>query len=120
MIKLWIGDAVKISFSLSLCICAYIAVSNWNSIFANFSNGVGKLRIQILYAIIMGIVNIPLCFILVKIFKMGTFAMPLSNFICLIFGGVISYVQYVKIVGGKATGRRSLALRSRVEIDLKP
>lgn len=104
MIKLWIGDAVQISFSLSLSICAYIAVSNWNAIFANFSNGVGKLRIQIMYAIIMGIVNIPLCFILVKIFNFGTFAMPLSNFICLVFGGVISYVQYIKIVGGTATG----------------
>lgn len=104
MIKLWIGDAVQISFSLSLSICAYIAVSNWNAIFANFSNGVGKLRIQIMYAIIMGIVNIPLCFILVKIFNFGTFAMPLSNFICLVFGGVISYVQYGKIVGGTATG----------------
>lgn len=104
MIKLWIGDAVQISFSLSLSICAYIIASNWNAIFANFSNGVGKLRIQIIYAMIIGIVNIPLCFILVKIFKMGTFAMPLSNFICLIFGGVISYVQYSKIVGGTATG----------------
>ena len=104
MIKLWIGDAVTISFSLSLSICAYIAVSNWNAIFANFSNGVGKLRIQIMYAFIMGVVNIPLCFILVKIFNFGTFAMPLSNFICLVFGGVVNYIQYVKIVEGKAMG----------------
>jgi O-antigen/teichoic acid export membrane protein len=104
IIKLWIGDAVKISFSLSLSICAYIAVSNWNAIFANFSNGVGKLRLQIFYAIIMGIVNIPLCFVLVKKFNFGTYAMPLSNFICLIIGAVISYIQYVKIINRKATG----------------
>lgn len=104
IIKLWIGDAVKISFSLSLSICAYIAVSNWNAIFANFSNGVGKLRVQISYAIIMGIVNIPLCFVLVKKFNFGTYAMPLSNFICLIIGAVISYIQYVKIINGRSTG----------------
>lgn len=104
IIKLWIGDVVKISFSLSVSICAYIAVSNWNAIFANFSNGVGKLRVQIFYAIIIGIVNVPLCFVLVKIFNFGTYAMPLSNFICLIFGALISYIQYVKIVNRKATG----------------
>jgi O-antigen/teichoic acid export membrane protein len=104
LIKLWVGDAVEISFSLSLSICAYITVSNWNAIFASFSNGVGKLRVQIYYAMIMGILNIPLCFVLVKIFHFGTFAMPLSNFFCLSLGAVISYIQYVKIVNGRATG----------------
>lgn len=103
-INLWIGSEFKISFSLSLSICAYIGVSNWNAIFANFSNGVGKLRVQISYAIIMGIVNIPLCFFLVKILNFGTFAMPLSNFICLIFGSILSYIQYVKIINRKAEG----------------
>ncbi|GIZ07426.1 lipopolysaccharide biosynthesis protein [Flavobacterium sp. UMI-01] len=104
VIKLWIGDNVKVSFSLSLSICAYIAVSNWNSIFASFSNGVGKLRVQIFYAIIMGIINIPLCFVFVKFLDFGTFAMPLSNFFCLIIGAVISYIQYYKIVNNTATG----------------
>lgn len=104
VIKLWVGDAVKIPISLSLSICAYIAVTNWNAIFANFLNGVGKIRVQIFYAIIMGVVNIPLCFILVKIFHFGTFAMPLSNFICLIFGAIVSFIQYNKIINEKATG----------------
>ena len=104
IIKLWIGDVVEIPISLSLSICAYIAVTNWNAIFANFLNGVGKLRVQIFYAIIMGILNIPLCFLLVKIFHFGTFAMPLSNFICLSFGAIISYIQYNKIINNKAQG----------------
>jgi O-antigen/teichoic acid export membrane protein len=104
IIKLWVGDTINISFSLSLSICAYIAVSNWIALFTNFSNGVGKLRLQIFYSIIMGIVNIPLCFALVKKFNFGSYAMPLSNFICLIIGAVISYIQYVKIINGKATG----------------
>lgn len=104
LIKLWVGDVVEIPTSLSLSICAYIAVTNWNAIFANFLNGVGKIRVQIFYAIIMGIVNIPLCFLLVKIFNMGTYAMPLSNFICLILGAIISYIQYNKIINEKAIG----------------
>lgn len=104
VIKLWVGDAVKIPISLSLSICAYIALTNWNAIFANFLNGVSKIRVQILYAIVMGIINIPLCFVLVKIFGFGTFAMPLSNFFCLVLGAIISYVQYYKIINKTATG----------------
>lgn len=103
-IHLWVGDAVIIPLSLSLSICAYIAVTNWNAIFANFLNGVGKLKVQIIYAIIMGILNIPICFIFVKIFKFGTFAMPLSNFVCLSLGAIISYIQYVKIINDDARG----------------
>lgn len=104
VIELWVGDTVNIPFSLSLSICAYISVTNWNAIFANFLNGVGKIRLQIVYAILMGIVNIPICFLLVKIFKFGTFAMPLSNFICLLLGALINYIQYNKIVNRQAKG----------------
>lgn len=104
IIKLWLSDAVVIPIPLSLSICAYVAVTNWNAIFANFLNGVGKIRVQILYAILMGILNIPLCLILVKIFKLGTFAIPLSNFICLLIGSMISFIQYRKVVSEKAFG----------------
>jgi Na+-driven multidrug efflux pump len=104
VIKLWVGDAVVVPLSLSLSICAYVAVTNWNAIFANFLNGVGKIRVQIFYAIIMGVVNIPLCFVFVKVFGFGTFAMPLSNFICLFFGAIISYIQYNKIIKEQARG----------------
>lgn len=104
VIQLWVGDTVKIPISLSLSICAYTAVTNWNAIFANFLNGVGKIRVQIYYAVIMGVVNIPLCFVFVKRFNLGTYAMPLSNFICLLIGAVISYIQYTKIINDKAKG----------------
>lgn len=104
VIKLWVGDVIEIPVALSLSICAYIAVTNWNAIFANFLNGVGKIRVQIFYAIFMGLLNIPLCFILVKIFHLGTYAMPLSNFICLLLGAIISYIQYNMIINERAKG----------------
>ena len=104
VIKLWVGNSVIVSLPLSLSICLYIVVFNWNAIFANFLNGVGKIRIQIIYAIIMGIVNIPLSFFLVKYLNWGIYAMPASNFFCLLLGAVISYIQYKKIISGTAIG----------------
>lgn len=103
-IKLWVGDAVSVSLPLSIAICSYIIVFNWNAIFANFLNGVGKIRIQIIYAIIMGVFNIPLSIFLVKYLKWGIYAMPVSNFICLLLGAIISYIQYNKIINGRASG----------------
>ncbi|CAD0008527.1 lipopolysaccharide biosynthesis protein [Flavobacterium salmonis] len=104
IINLWVGDSVSVSLSLSISICFYIIVFNWNAIFANFLNGVGKIRIQIIYAIIMGFLNIPISIFLVKYLKWGIYAMPASNFICLLLGAVISYIQYKKIINGTASG----------------
>lgn len=104
LIKLWVGNSIAVSLPLSISICFYIIVFNWNSIFANFLNGVGKIRIQIIYAIIMGIVNIPISIFLVNYLKWGIYAMPASNFFCLLLGAIISYIQYKKIISGQAKG----------------
>lgn len=103
-IKLWVGNSVAVSLPLSMCICLYVIILNWNAIFSNFLNGVGKIRLQIFLAIIAGTINIPLCFLLVKYFKMGLYAMPLSNFISLSLGAFFGYLQYFKIINNKATG----------------
>ncbi|UUW09503.1 polysaccharide biosynthesis protein [Flavobacterium plurextorum] len=104
IIKLWVGNAVIVSLPLSLSICLYIVVFNWNSIFASFLNGVGKIRIQIICAIVMGIVNIPLSIFFVRVLKFGIFAMPASNFICLSIGAIICFIQYKKIIKNVAKG----------------
>jgi O-antigen/teichoic acid export membrane protein len=104
LIKLWVGTSVLVSFPLSISISLYIIILNWNAIFANFLNGIGKIRMQILLAIIAGIVNIPLCFLLVKYFKMGLYAMPISNVLSLSLGAFFGYYQYLKIIRNRATG----------------
>lgn len=103
-IKLWVGNSVTVSLPLSICICLYVIILNWNAIFANFLNGVGKIRLQIFLAVIAGAINIPLCFLFVKYFKMGLYAMPLSNFLSLGFGALFGYLQYSKIISNKANG----------------
>lgn len=104
LIRFWVGNSVVVSLKLSISICFYIIVLNWNAIFANFLNGVGKIRIQIIYAIIMGIINIPLSIFLVRYLNWGIYAMPASNFFCLLLGAIISYIQYKKIISGQAKG----------------
>ncbi|MEO8254776.1 MAG: oligosaccharide flippase family protein, partial [Flavobacterium sp.] len=98
LIKLWVGNIVTVSLPLSIAICCYVIAFNWTAIFSNFLNGVGKIRLQIYFAIVAGILNIPLCFFLVKILNWGTYAMPAANFISMIFGAILSFIQYQKII----------------------
>lgn len=104
IMKIWIGDIIEFPVNLSLSICAYVAILNWNSILGNFLNGVGKVKIQILVAVFMGAINFPLVFLFVCQFKMGTYSIPLSNFISLTSGAIICFIQYKKIVNKKAVG----------------
>jgi O-antigen/teichoic acid export membrane protein len=104
IIELWIGNKVKIPLNLSLSICFYVAISNWNSILASFLNGVGKIRIQIFIAMIVGVFNIPLSLTFVKVFNWSTFAMPAANSVCLALGSLVCYIQYKKIINNDAKG----------------
>ena len=104
VVKIWIGDIVEIPLMLSISICAYIAVTNWNAIFANFLNGVGKIRLQIYISVGIGLLNIPLSLFLVKTLDWGFYAMPIANTICLSFGAVVCFIQYRKIINNKAKG----------------
>ncbi|OCB70558.1 lipopolysaccharide biosynthesis protein [Flavobacterium piscis] len=104
IIKLWVGDKVRVSLNLSIAICGYVAISNWNGILASFLNGVGKIRLQIYSAIIVGIINIPLSFFLVKVLNWSIYAMPAANFISLSFGSIVCFIQYRKIIKNDAQG----------------
>lgn len=102
----WVGieNKIEVTFGLSATICFYIAITNWNAILATFLNGLGKIKLQIIVSILIGVINIPLSILLVKYFKWGVYAMPFANFFCLTFGAVIGLVQYRKLIQKNATG----------------
>jgi O-antigen/teichoic acid export membrane protein len=104
LIRTWIGSEIYIPNILSITICVYITILNWSAIFANFLNGVGKIKIQTYITPFVGLLNIALSYILVKNLNFGVYAMPLANSICLLFGAVLGYVQYKKILNHKASG----------------
>ncbi len=104
LIRTWIGSEIYIPNILSITICIYITILNWSAIFANFLNGVGKIKIQTYITPFVGVFNIALSYILVKNLNFGVYAMPLANSICLLFGAVLGYIQYKKILNHKASG----------------
>jgi O-antigen/teichoic acid export membrane protein len=100
--KLWVGDTVKIPWSLSISMAVYAIIYNLLSTYNYVINGTGKVYIQTLHAIISIIVYLPLAYLLTK--YMGPCGVINASTIVLIPLVVCSFLQYRKIVSGTAVG----------------
>lgn len=99
---LWVGKEIKVPFMLSATIVLYIVINAWNAIFSVFLNGVGKIKLQLYFAIIGALLNIPLAIFLGN--KIGISGVVLSTCLIAIINAVWSPMQYYKIINNKAKG----------------
>ena len=51
---IWIGDIIKVPFLLSIMMGLYVIIFAWNSVFAGFINGTGKIQLRMYTAIFTG------------------------------------------------------------------
>jgi len=100
----WIGDKVKISFILSVMFALYVALLSWTGMFAQFLNGVGKIKVQLYIAIFQCISNIPLAIILAKYLNLGISGVILATNINLMLSAIILPIQVRKISNQNAHG----------------
>lgn len=100
--KIWVGKMILIPFTLSFTLSIFSILSCWTSIWGNFLNGVGKIRLQTYVCIIKCIVYFPLAIILIN--KMGLVGISLS-FIIINLPDMIFYpIQARKILQNRAEG----------------
>lgn len=102
--KIWVGENIKVPFMLSVFTGLFVIIANWNNIFSYFINGVGKVRIQLYYAVFVALLNIPLSVFLAKNAGMGITGVIVSTNICLIIASVWAPIQYKKLISGTAKG----------------
>lgn len=103
--KLWIGNKSELpSIYLTIWMSVYILFSAWNQIFGNFINGVGKLRIGFIIAIITSLINIPLCILFTKYLNFGLCGIIIASSVSLLPDLILLPMQYYKIVNQKAKG----------------
>ncbi len=98
----WVGDQVKIPFTLSLSLSLYVIVCTWQSIHVYLLNGIGKIKLQLYLVTISGIVNIPLSLFLGK--KFGLAGITFANTLLFFIMGIFFYIQTNKIINQKANG----------------
>ncbi|WP_167459364.1 oligosaccharide flippase family protein [Pedobacter jejuensis] len=102
--SIWTNNAIGVPLSLSIIMCLYYIIITWGSIFSNFLNGVGKVKLQLYFATASMILNIPLAITFIKVFKFGIIGIPMATIIVTGIASLISYLQYRKIVNLSATG----------------
>ncbi len=99
---LWVKDKVDVPFLLSGWIALYMALFNWNNLFSFFSNGTGKIRIQLYVNIITGLVFIPLAIFMGRVYS--TEGIVIAMFLILLPTSILLPLQYRKIINGSAKG----------------
>jgi len=102
--RLWIGSEIQIPGMLSILMMVYTAIMMWNTIFASFLNGVGKIQLQLYTAVTIGILNIPLSIFFATHLQLRVSGVILATIICLLPSALWSPIQFRKIVNQKATG----------------
>ena len=100
--RIWVGSEIIVPFSVTILMGLYAILTNWNSIFSYFLNGIGKIRIQFFYSIFLGFITIPLTLYLGNM--VGIEGVILSTCIILIINSFWAPVQYFKIISGNAKG----------------
>lgn len=104
IIKLWIGEEIKISFMLNLLMALYVIAFNWNNIFAFFLNGCGKIKISLYYSIAAGILYIPLALFLINNLNMGIAGALTATLINLLPVAIWAPLQTRRILNKTAQG----------------
>lgn len=100
--SIWVGEKINIEFSLTITMAIYVVINLWNGIYSQFLNGVGKIKLQLIIAVIGSIINIPLSVFFCK--EVGVYGVILSTIFISLPGLIIYPIQYKKIVLNKALG----------------
>lgn len=91
----WIGDTITIDFNLSVGMAMYVLVSTWNQIFATFVNGINKIKLQLLLAIVEAILFVPTAYLFSRWF--GLVGMVYAMAFVLFISSVGLSIQYYLI-----------------------
>ena len=100
--KAWVGKQIIISFAVSATIASYVMLNAWNAIHSQFLNGVGKIKLQLYFALGGSLINIPLAIFLGR--TLGIYGVVLSTTLISIVVAIVSPIQYQKIINNTATG----------------
>ena len=82
----------------------FAVISSWNSIFAHYVHGIGKIALFMRVSIFTCILNIPLSVLLATKLKMGTDGVIMATIVCSSIMTVFLTIQAYLLLNEKAKG----------------
>ncbi len=93
ILRIWLGDSIKVPNNLVLLMGIFILVVTWTSIFSHFVNGIGRLNLQLIMGIIGAVINIPLSIIFASSLNMGSTGVVLGSICSVSLFGIAGPIQ---------------------------
>lgn len=102
--NIWIGNKASIPLSMTIMVCIYMVINNWDSLQVNMINGIGAIKLQTYVTMIGLVFHLPLSYILGKYFSLGALGVIISMIIINIIYSTFFTIQIRKILSKKAKG----------------
>jgi len=101
---IWVGKEIQIPLNMSIVMTFYVIINAWNGIFSFFLNGIGKIQLQLIIAIVAGLLNIPMALFFASYLGYGISGVVLSTVIIAIAAAGLQTLQYNRIINNSAKG----------------
>jgi O-antigen/teichoic acid export membrane protein len=102
--RIWLGDQVKVPFTLSIGLVLFFSVMDYGRIYLLFNNGISKLRVQMYGTVIGAVIFLPLCFLFIDYFHWGLYSIPIAMLLSQFKNYILAPIQYKKLINNTATG----------------
>ena len=101
--SVWIGDCVTIDIRMSIVMAIYIFLLIYSMRYSYFINGIGKLRLQLIFTTVAAALFIPLAYLTTQWTHSIIWFMIVM---CLVNipGLIVNRIQFYKLINGKAKG----------------
>jgi O-antigen/teichoic acid export membrane protein len=101
--KYWIRETVKIPWIITFLMLIYHITNIWGSLHTQLLAGFGKIKLQVIFSMICGIINIPIVITLCRLW--GLQGIVLGNiFVFILFGSWFGFIQVNKLLNKSAKG----------------
>ena len=100
---IWIGNDINIDIEISIAMACYIFIIIYSMRYSFLINGIGKLRLQLIFTVIAAVAFIPLSYAVV-LWKNDILWFIIVMCIVHIPGLIVNRIQFYKLVSGKAKG----------------
>lgn len=100
--KIWLGDSVETSYTITALVGLYVAIRVWHTMHATMVNGMGILKLQMYVAVIQLVLFPIISYLLGHNFAL--IGVIISNCIIVLISGVTLSIQVRKILRQEASG----------------
>jgi len=101
--SVWIGDDVAIDIRMSIVMAIYIFILIYSMRYSYFINGIGKLRLQLIFTTAAAVIFIPLAYLTTQ-WTHSIICFMIVMCMVNIPGLIVNRIQFSKLINGQAKG----------------